>query len=254
MKLTNMLFAAGAGVALAGSFVAPASAAPTHPNTPYASGVSLKLVEPSTIASNGAYEENVSETPPFSASDCSFYLYRYTDYYGGWQYLGLFNGTQTDDLVQDYFGFTEYGLVPRDCSGNQGSEVYSAGFYPTTVDNPFYIVTGSGMIISSPKYYGGSALQATSGIGTRVRWNTDCLYNVGIVVGTGPKGGIGTVYVDGAKKGTINFHSATVAGKKLLFKFGTSFSAYHTIDIVTTGRGAGGGYFMNLDAGVENQC
>jgi Kelch motif len=218
----------------------------------YASGISIKLVVPSTIANNGAYEENVSELNP-SGSNCGFYLYRYTNYYGGYQYLGFYKGTQTNDLVQDYFGYTQYAIIPTNCTGNTGSAVYSAAFYPTTWDNPFYVIKGSATTTYSTSYYGGSALQTTSGSGTRVRWNTDTTYNVGIVVGTGPRGGIGTVYADGVKKGTINFYSAKVTGMKLTFKVGLSPYTYHTIDVVVTNRGSGGGFAMYLDAGIENR-
>ena len=218
----------------------------------YASGISIKLVVPSTIANNGAYEENVSELNP-SGSNCGFSLYRSTDYYGGYQYLGFYKGTQTNDLVQDYFGYTQYAIIPTNCTGNTGSAVYSAAFYPTTWDNPFYVISGSATTIYSTSYYGGSALQTTSGSGTRVRWNTDTTYNVGIVVGTGPRGGIGTVYADGIKMGTINFYSAKVTGMKLTFKVGLSPYTYHTIDVVVTGHGASGGYSMYLDAGIENR-
>jgi hypothetical protein len=249
MKSRKLLIGAVASVVLAGGFVGTARAAPLVPSI---SGVSLKLVAPSVISSGGAYELSVSATAPFSGV-CQFYLYRYTSYYGGWQGLGYYGGTATTDVAQDYWGFAEYEMIPIDCSGNQGAGKYSNGFYPATLDNPFYVPSGSYGYVGSSKCFGGSALN-TQNPGQEMIWNTDDDYNLGIVVATGISGGTGTVYVDGVKQGTINFFSKKFACEKLRFKFGTSSASYHQVVIVATNRGKGGGYGMYTDAGVENQA
>lgn len=248
MKTRNLILGLAATAAAATSFALP-TVASAHTTVPFVSQVDIKLVSPSSITSGGAY--NLQALAVGGSSLCSFGLYRYTAYYG-WQYLGRYSGSSTIDLVQDYYYYMQYGMVPYDCVGNQGSESYSQSFYPNTWDNPFNVIAGSGTTVFSSKYYGGSALQTTTGLGTEVEWNTDDSFNDGVVIGTGPQGGIGTVYVNGVKKGTINFYSSTVHGMKVAFKFGTYTAQFNTITIIMTGS-SHGGYAMYLDAGIENK-
>jgi hypothetical protein len=249
MKARNLIIGLVAtGTAAAGGFALP-TVASAHTNVPFVSQVDIKLVSPSTITSTGAYKREVLARS--HSNLCSFYLYRYTDYYGYWQGLGHYSGTSTIDLIQQYFGYTEYEMIPYDCYGNSGSGNYSDNFNPNAWDNPFYVTAGSATTAYSTKYFGGSALQTTTGLGTQVEWNTDYSYNDGVVIGTGPKGGIGTVYVNGVKKGTINFYSLKVHGMKLAFKFGTYNPEYNSIVIRMTGS-SHGGHTMYLDAGIEN--
>jgi hypothetical protein len=241
------------GLALTMGLVVPAGASTARPNVPFASSVSTALVTPSTLVNNGGYDVTLSEVGA-SPDNAGFFLYRYTEYTGSWQYLGSYSGTQTTDLVEgEYFGDVQYEMIPYDHNGNEGSGVYSNEFYANVVDNPFTVVTGNAKYIYSSHYFSGSELQTTTGIGTRVRWYTDYNYNQGVVVGTGPKGGTGTVYVNGVKKGTISFYSKTNGYSKVLFRYGTSNGASNTIDIVATAKGKGGGTNMNLDAGIENE-
>ena len=249
MKARNFILSIAASGAAAASFALP-TVASASVTVPYVNQVDIKLVSPSNITSSGAYELDVLAGGGFSM--CSFGLYRYTQWWGGWQYLGRYSGSATIDQIQTYFGYTEYEMIPYDCFGNSGSANYSQEFYPNVWDNPFYLVSGSATDVYSSKYYGGSALETLSGLGTVVQWNTDDSYNDGVVVGTGPQGGIGTVYVNGVKKGTINFYSSTVHGMKLMFKFGTYFAEYNSIQIRMTGS-SHGGHAMYLDAGVENE-
>src|ERR1022692_4580470 len=248
MKQRSLILGIAAVAAAGGSFALP-TVASASVTVPFINQVDIKLVSPSTITSGGAYELQVLAGG--GSSLCSFGLYRYTSYAGGWQYLGRYSGTSTTDELQDYFDYTEYGMIPYDCNGNQGSENYSQSFYPNTWDNAFGLVAGSAVYTYSSKYYGGSALQTTTGLGTEVQWYTDDSFNDGIVIGTGPQGGIGTVYINGVKKGTINFYASTIHGMKLAFKFGTYTAEYNTILIRMTGS-SHGGHAMYLDAGVEN--
>jgi len=73
------------------------------------------------------------------------------------------------------------------------------------------------------------------------------------VIGTGSSGGIGTVYLNGTtdKIGTINFHSSSVTGTTVAFKYGTATAECNTLYIVQTGTGAGGGSDMWFTAVVE---
>jgi hypothetical protein len=249
MRRLPIMLAAGAGAILA-TTGAPAAASSSQP---YATGVLVTPAAPSTIAASGAFVENISEVGP-SPSNCGFHLYRRSSprQYGGvFKYLGFYTGTQTTGRAQVSVGYLQYQIRPTDCTGNTGSAVYSTVVVPTILDNPFSTVSGSATTVHSASYYGGSALQTTSN-GADVRANFDTLYNIGIVVGTGPRGGIGTVYADGVQKGTINFYSATVGGMKVLFKvLGLNPFTTTQIDIVAS-AGAAGGHSMYLDALVGN--
>jgi hypothetical protein len=256
--------ALAAGTLLAGlALPTAASAQSIVPNVPFAAGVSIGLVKPSIITTSGGYEVLVKEISP-APGNCYFYLYRYTSWYGGWQWLGSYAGTQTTDEMQPYFGYTEYDMLPRDCYGNVGAAAYSPAVTPTVFDisgtwtasDAPNLTAGYGQTVYSSAYYGGAALETTSK-GATVMWNTDYDLNQGLVIGTGPRGGIGTVTVGGpglttANKGTINFYSATVHGRLLAFKFGTAAGQYTWIRIVATGQGKTGGFDMYFDAAIED--
>jgi hypothetical protein len=240
-----------------------ASAQSVVPNVPFAAGVSIGLVVPSIIASNGGYEVLLKETSP-APGNCYFQLYRYTDWAGGWQSLGFYTGTQTTDEMEQYFGHTAYYMLPEDCNGNQGAAAFSPNVTPkvfdisgswTATDAPM-LVAGTWKTVLSPAFYGGEALQTTSK-GSVVLWNTDYDLNQALVIGTGPQGGIGTVTVGGpglvpTNKGTINFYSSTVHGMLVAFKFGTPVGQYTWIRIVATGKGKNGGFGMYFDAAIED--
>jgi hypothetical protein len=219
-------------------------------------GVSFKLVEPSTISpwvgpgDYGDFEISVSQTVPYS--DCSWDLARYNDFFGPVDVADkVAPGSSVVDLAWPARWLqTVYYITPYDCSGNAGATVTSATFSPATVNDPFRSIVGSSTVVKSKKYYFGDALETTVR-NDEVEWNTDDVYNLGVVVGTGPQGGIGTVYVDGVAKGTINFYSTKIAGRRLLFKYGTGTAAAHTIVIIATGKGSTGGFDMFLDAAVE---
>lgn len=257
MKARNLIIGAVATVTLVAGSAATSKAAQRTTGVASISGVQIKLVSPSQIGQTGVFDEQIGPQAP--SSYCWWDLGRYTDEFG------YQNNIDTDirsvtivDLASINWGYTFYYITPYTCAGVAGTTVDTgAEFVPTIVDNPFSYVsvpgTGSGTL-SSPKYYGGTALEI-NGKGGEARWVGYFSFNDGIVVGTGPAGGIGTVYVNGHKMGTINFYSTKVGGSKLAFKYGTSMNASEPSNIYTviaTGKGKGGGYDMYFDAGVEN--
>jgi hypothetical protein len=252
MKTRSLIIGLVASLAAAASFALPtAVSAHTNNGTPYINEVDIKMVVPSTIGSSGNYQLEVLAADGFSM--CSFYLYRYTeDYWGGWQYLGDFSGsTYFDNIIPSEFGSTEYEMIPLACNSVSGAGTYSDDFYPTIQDDPFGSISGHLSTVYSGKYYGGDA-QETTTPGAEVYWYDNCTYNDGVVIGTGPQGGIGTVYVNGVRSGTINFYSKKVAGKKEAFKYGTYDGQCNEI-VIEAGRGTKGGYSMYLDAALQNE-
>jgi hypothetical protein len=263
MKIRTGVIGVAASLVLAGSVAGTAHASVS--TVPFITGVSLKMVEPGTLTKSGslAGSFDVDIIEDGASSTANYYnLYRITAEYGDQEIETEQYGQSATDLVLDSFGTTtyevqaceyDYGTCQVDGGGPHGG-VESVTFTPKTLDNPFAVASGTGSVASSSKYYGGSALQTTTS-GASVTWTTDDVYNLGVVIDTGPKGGIGTVYVDGKKvkgaAGQINFYSAKVTGCIVDFKFGTSSAEVHTITIVETEAGAKGGVNMTLDAGVE---
>lgn len=263
MQVKTTVIGAAVSLVLAGSVAATAHAAVG--SVPFITGVSLKMVEPGTLTKSGslAGSFDVDIIEDGASSTANYYnLFRITTEYGDQEVETEQFGNSATDLVLDSFGSTTYevqaceysnGTCQSDGGGPHGG-VESVTFTPKTWDNPFAVLSGTGSVASSTKYYGGSSLQTTSA-GASVTWTTDSVYNLGVVIDTGPKGGIGTVYVDGKKvkgaAGQINFYSAKVVGCLVEFKFGTSGTAVHTIKIVETAPGGKGGVNMTLDAGVE---
>jgi len=250
MKLRNPIIGVVASLALAGSFGVAAHAAPLVPSI---TNVSTKMVLNSKITLSGAFELQLGAGPG-SLNVCSFDLYRYTDWAGGWQYLGHYGGNTTTDEMEQYFGLTEYGMVPYDCSGNSGAEGFSNEFYPYAFDSSsgaWSVASGSWTTVSNSKFYGGSAIETLSA-GATVDFNNECAYNDAIVVATGPSGGIANAYVNGVKQsGTINFWSKKAGYLKVEFKYGTAGTNCSTFQFVETKHGKGGGNDMWFDADVQ---
>jgi hypothetical protein len=248
MNARHLILGIAATVSAAG-FVALPTGATARTLAPSASAVSLKMVTGVAVKGAGDYEIEVSATHPVDM--CSFKLWRYTDYWGSFQYLGSYNGTSMTDELLDNFVEAEYEMQPFDCSGNHGAFAFSAEFWPMVQDNPFAGSAGSFKTVSNKKFFGGSALETLTD-GSAAEWHTSSMFNLGVVVDTGPTGGIGTVSVDGTSMGTINFYSAKLGSRLVEFKYGTPNAASVRVDVVCTGKGAGGGYDMWLDAGTLN--
>jgi len=255
VKSRHLIVGAAATLAAVGSFALPAGVF-AHTDAASISKVAIKLVTPSTVNSQGSFELTVTGTGTFD----SFDLYRRASNLTGSTFALIaskVNGKTYKDTEQDSFGATQYEMVPfsgKNGTGTEGAATYSVGpFYPTTwpQDEVYYQYSGSGGTVSSSKYFGGSALETTSsGAGVST---FSCAWNVGLVIGTGSSGGIGTVYLNGTtdKIGTINFHSSSVTGTTVAFKYGTATAECNTLYIVQTGTGAGGGSDMWFTAVVE---
>jgi hypothetical protein len=262
MKLRNILIGTAASMALVAGFAGTTSRAAV--SAPFITGVSIKLEVPSTLTKSGslAGSFNISIVETGANSDDNFFnLYRNTARFGDQLIQNFFTGQSTTDLVLDNFGSTTYemvacqstGVCQSDGGGPHGG-VTSVTFTPNTVDNPFSVTSGTGSVVSNTKAYGGTELQ-TTGNGATVSWTADSAFNDGVVIDTGPKGGVGQVYVNGKKikgaAGLINFFSAKTAGCLIQFKTGTANAQVNTIKIVAVSAGPKGGFGMNLDAGVE---
>jgi hypothetical protein len=262
MKLRNILIGTAASMALVAGFAGTTSRAAV--SAPFITGVSIKLEVPTTLTKAGSlagsFNINIVETGA-NSDDNYFYLYRDTASRGNELIDNFYAGQTTTDLVLDSFGATTYEMVACQYSGFCQSDgggpdggVQSVTFTPRTIDNPFSVTSGTGSVVSNTKAYGGTELQ-TTGNGATVSWTADSAYNVGVVIDTGPKGGMGQVYVNGKKikgaAGLINFYSAKTAGCLIQFKTGTANAQVNTIKIVAVSAGPKGGFGMNLDAGVE---
>jgi hypothetical protein len=263
MKFRNILIGAVAST-LVGVFAVGTSRAAS--SAPFITGVSIKLEVPSALTNggslSGSFNINIVETGA-NTDDNFFNLYRNTARFGDQLIQNFFTGQATTDLVLDNFGATTYemvacqstGVCQSDGGGPHGG-VESVTFTPNTIDNPFSMTSGTGSVVPNTKAFGGTELQ-TTGNGATVSWTADNAFNVGVVVDTGPKGGLGQVYVNGKKvngpAGLINFYSAKGAGCLIRFKTGTANARINTIKIVAISAGGKGGFGMNLDAGVEFQ-
>jgi hypothetical protein len=250
MKLRNLLLGGVASLGLVSGFAGVTQAAPMRPNAAVVSAVDLKMVLGSKVSPTGAFELEILAGPG-SHGVCHFYLYRNTNSYG-WQLLGYFSGTTTTDTIAEDFSFTYYEMIPYSCSGVAGTPAYSVQFYPRIQDYAWFTsVSGSWGLGSSKNDYLNDVFY-TTGRSAAAQISDDCSYNDGIEIGTGPQGGIGTVYVNGVKMSpTINFYSKSVSGGKVEFKFGTASDSCNTIEFVATGKGKGGGYDMYLNAMVQ---
>jgi hypothetical protein len=236
-------------LAAAASFAVTGHAAPLVPNLTL---VSLKMVLNSKISLSASFEMEI-ETGPGSTNVCSFDLYRDTDEFG-FQYLGHYSGTSTTDEVSQSWGSSYYEMVPYDCSNNAGAAKDSETFLEDVFDNTsdeWSVVAGSAVTVSSSKFYDGSALETLSA-GAAVDYNNTGAYNDGIVIATGPSGGVANAYVNGVKQpGTINFYSKKPAYLKVGFKFGEAGGSFDTFEFVETNHGKGGGNDMWFDADVQ---
>jgi hypothetical protein len=242
--------------AVAGASLAATSVLAAASSLPSAGGVVIHPIAPSNLAPSGAFVEKIVEANP-SPGNCGFFLYRgvSSQSQGGLAYtsLGFHKGTQATDVAPQPAGYLQYKLFPTDCAGHVGAPVYSTEVIPVVSDDSLlWVASGAATTVYSTKYYGGSAVQ-TKGTGADVRLSLDTYWNFGLVVGTGPRGGVGTVFVNGVKTGTINFYSAKVGGEKVSFvALGINPFVETVIDIVATAPGHGGGSSMYFDAGIGN--
>jgi len=248
LKLRNIAIGTIVPIAAAASFAVPSHAARLSSNL---TGVSLKMVLNSKITLTASFKMQV-ETGPGSTGVCSFDLY--VNNALGFTFLGHHSGTTTNEEVAQNWGSSYFEMVPYDCSSHVGVSKDSETFIPDVFDNTsseWSVVTGSAVTVSSSKYYHGSALETLSA-GAAVDYNNTGAFNDGIVIATGPSGGIATVYVNGVKQlGTVDFYSTNPGYLKIGFKFGEKGGSYDTFEFVETHHGNGGGNNMWFDADVQ---
>jgi hypothetical protein len=251
MKLGNVLLGAVASLTLVGAAAGTGEAAPLHTSaTPVITSVTVKVLLGSKPSPEGDFTVQIGAGPG-SKGVCNFDLDRYTQAYG-WQSLGNHHGTTVTESIFLTYSFTEFEMVPHTCAGAAGTPAYSNEFYPRIQDYAWFSsVSGTwGDAMSKNDYL--NEVFYTSGQGATAQIIDGCSFSDGIEIGTGPQGGIGTVYVNGVKTSpTINFYSKTVNGGKVRFTFSTPGETCNTIQFVATGKGKGGGYDMYLNAIVE---
>jgi hypothetical protein len=251
MKLGNVLIGALAGLALVGTATGTGQAAALGSKAPpVIPSVTVKVVLGSKVAATGNFTVQIAAGPG-SHGVCNFDLDRYTQSYG-WQSLGNHHGTSATQSILLTYSFTEFEMVPYTCTGAKGAAAYSNEFYPRIQDYAWFSsVSGTWGETASKNDYLNTVFY-TSGAGAAAQITDGCSFSDGIEIGTGPQGGIGTVYVNGVKTGpTINFYSKTVGGGKVRFTFSTPGETCNTIEFFATGKGKGGGYDMYLNAIVE---
>lgn len=252
MKLRTTVIAAAAGLALAGSFGTPVVNAHAR-SIIEISKISLKMIVPDKVSSEGAYTLNLLMT---GAGFASFDLYeRISNISKKFNKVETANGCCANVLLQpDSAGEITFYAVPHNGADGMGgtgaNSPDSASFYPYALSSSNWSSPSSdATTISSDKYFSGSALQ-TSNVGDYASPETCSDYNDGFIIGTGPKGGIGQVqlwngsaYVN-VPHGTIDFYSAKVTGFNIEFKYGTGVATHNLFRVVETGPGAGGGNDM----------
>jgi hypothetical protein len=242
MKINTIAAFGAAALAASLTTVLPAGVS-AHVSAASISKVSIKLVVPSTVNTQGSFELSISGVGTFQ----SFDLYRKAAGISNkWvKIASKVNGTAYVDTEQDSFGKTTYGMVPYSGTNDQGSkgaEAYSVAFYPaseTYGGNTSFCFASSGnsTTVSGSKWYGGEALE-TTGPATVWCYPYYYSYNDGLVIGTGPLGGSATVYVNGSGAGTaISFHSSHQNGFTVGYKHGSGTSEAEEYEIVNTGSG-----------------
>jgi hypothetical protein len=249
-RLNNVLLGAVASLALAGTATATGQAAPLRGSAPVIPSVTLKVVLGSTVSASGTFKLQIGAGPA-SHGVCSFGLKRYTQSHG-WQSLGSHHGTAVTESIPGPFSFTEFEMIPYACGGAAGAAAYSNEFYPTIQSSSSFSPVSGTWGEATSKHDHLNEVFYTSGSGAAAQITDGCSYSDGVEIGTGPQGGIGTVYVNGVKTGpSMNFYSKTVSGGKVRFTFSTPGETCNTIQFVATGQGKGGGYDMYLNALVE---
>lgn len=227
--------------------LAPAATA-AQAAVPAASEVAITQVVPGVMSLGGQFQ--VRLTLLQVTDTCSFDLYRDTSA-RGFEYLGNYASPRTTDLVSPSWGLLQYFASPISCRGNVGAQADSRLVFANVYDDDSaFVVSGQGRRVAQGGAYRNDMLRTTSR-GARVRYTTGFAYNNALAVTTGPNGGVGTVYVNGVRRGTVSFYSTTLRHRQLKFNFGAAGPARRTIEIRQTGTGPRGGVQMYLDALTE---
>lgn len=224
---------------------------------PQIAEVQVHLVQPSRLGLKGGFPLQV-DAKVASGNVCSFRVRYYNDN-TGWHSLGTHKGSGPSLRYTDYISadeltvLGEYEVVAVSCNGTASEPVDSQPFYGLASDEQTqsFCAIGAHVVKNSADAFGGSWARTTGGVGTSVTCSTyDHAENVGVYGETGRWGGRADVYVDGARRGTVDFSSATTSYRKLMVKAGWDWRnmKVHTVTLTVTGPGAYGGTGMGFDA------
>jgi hypothetical protein len=246
------------------------------PVKPYVSDVTVAIAPQSVLGTDGTFSEVITATSvgPTSAWEATeqgvecnndIYLGRFA---GGNSFKHAFPAPPSGGCP------VYFELVALDSAGRAGTPGYSQANSLTTAvfDDSAYgsftLNTGAWASICGSQYFGGCEEHSSSGLGTQASYaagqgELDAnpgAYSIGIVGSTGPQGGLADVYINDIYRGEINFYTHAVTYRHVLFAYGVAPQApalpsLVTVRIVVVGKGSkGGGYSINLDAAVENEC
>jgi hypothetical protein len=254
MRFRAFLVASISAVALVSGGSAYAATPP--PPTPVIYDVQVQQVLGSTMDANGG---RVALVVALSRNSriCSYDFKEYDGYYQVWNELGTSATNSITDSIPSYElgGYLrEYSVAANFCGGPEGMALRSVGFYPNSMNSLGNDSTFGGYTdVTDANAYGGE-YQQVSGLKSRVTRHTGRVYSFGLYGETGPQGGIGTVYVNGTKAGTINFYSPAFGHyRTLLFKDGSETEQSAVFYVQMTGAGKGHGTTMYIDSFPENE-
>jgi hypothetical protein len=248
----------------ADSATSPASA-PSNAVTPKATGclggntcpsapsqVAVKMLTPSTVTTSGAFLGQVAISPPTSTPTtiCSYRIDEAIN--GVWTTLVTQSATTyTTPAMATGSGQYQFRAWSVGCNGTESaSATYSGPFYPTTVDQSAAVTGSSWTLIADPSAYGGS-YEKTTTIGASASVS-GTFYNLGLMFQYSPAGGKVTVYVDGISNSSLNLYAPGTNERALAFEWGSGPSAkMHTVKVVLTGTGTGGGQTVAFDGFTE---
>jgi hypothetical protein len=221
----------------------------TCPSAP--SQVAVKMLTPSTVTTKGAFLGQVAITPPTSTPTtiCSYRIDEAIN--GVWTTLVTQSATTyTTPAMATGSGQDQYRAWSVGCNGAESaSATYSGPFYPTTFDQSAAVTGSSWTLIADPSAYGGS-YEKTTTIGASAS-ASGTFYHLGLIFQYSPAGGKVTVYVDGVSKGSVNLYAASTHERVIAFEWGLAPPGAHTVKVVLTSTGTGGGKTVAFDGFTE---
>jgi hypothetical protein len=221
----------------------------TCPSAP--SQVAVKMLTPSTVTTSGAFLGQVAIIPPTS-SPTTICSYRIDEAINGvWATLVTQSATTyTTPAMATASGQYQFRAWSVGCNGtDSASATYSGPFYPMTSDQSAAAFGSSWTLMADPSAYGGSYEKTTTtGASATV---SGTFYHLGLIFQYSPAGGKVTVYVDGVSKGSINLYAASTNERVLAFEWGLAPPGAHTVKVVLTSTGTGGGKTVAFDGFTE---
>ena len=241
MKIRKIAIAAAATLAASVTTALPAGVS-AHTDAASISKVSIKMVVPSKVNSQGSFKLGVSGVGTFK----SFDIYRKAANISSSFVLlkSKVNGKSYTDTAQVSFGQTTYEMVGWSGLNDTGSKtgpVYSLAFWPEASTEQAlgmcYVSSGSSSYVTGSKWFGGEALE-TTGPATVWCYAVYYSYNDGIVIGVGPGGASASAYVNGSGSPTsVNFNASSTNGFTEGYKHGSGTPMAQSYEFVNTGSG-----------------